>query len=270
MPTECRVLLELKKPVTPTTAFNFSNASVFAGSSRSRLLLPIAVLIAGGSALLSTLNPSASAARGLKPPPTPPNRDPSIASCSRNVAPQKDSSPNVSNRNVCRPFRMASVAWLTIDDVVPVAAIEDVLSWAMACLVAPNEATRMAINANVTLTPTSCVVRIRLCTSRLLNGPGMDAGARANREPDAPPQTMRAFEFRGGQLLKRGGRLPIKGMRERAPPKNNIRAPSTTANLGLACDVDPDAANRRPPRPSVEHVFTYSRFANARSKRAAS
>ena len=61
-----------KKPVTPTTAFSLSSASVVAGSSRSTLPALIAAAIFGGSASASTLRPTASAVFGLTPGPTPP------------------------------------------------------------------------------------------------------------------------------------------------------------------------------------------------------
>ena len=70
---------ELKKPVTPTTAFALSSSSVFAGSFRSTLLALIAAATGFGTASMSTFRPSSSAVLGLTPGPTPPTFSPSIA-----------------------------------------------------------------------------------------------------------------------------------------------------------------------------------------------
>ena len=59
-------------PVTPTTAFSLSRASVVAGSLRSTVPFLRASTMAAGSASTSTLRPSCSAAAGLTPGPTPP------------------------------------------------------------------------------------------------------------------------------------------------------------------------------------------------------
>ena len=48
-----------KKPLTPTTAFSFSNASVTAGSFRSTLPALIAAAVSFGIAAESTLSPAA-------------------------------------------------------------------------------------------------------------------------------------------------------------------------------------------------------------------
>lgn len=62
----------LKKPVRPTTAFNFSSASVTAGSSRFTRLAFRACTTLGGRASRSTFRPTARAVLGLTPGPTPP------------------------------------------------------------------------------------------------------------------------------------------------------------------------------------------------------
>ena len=85
-----------KKPVTPTTAFSFSSASVVAGSSRSTVPALMPAATSAGTASASTFNPTASAVFGLTPGPTPPFAAPAIASCSLSASPQNASSPNVS------------------------------------------------------------------------------------------------------------------------------------------------------------------------------
>src|SRR6185369_18066892 len=79
MPTERRLPLGLKKPVTPTTEFNLSNARVVEGSSRFTSPLLSARMRVAGSASESTFNPTAKAVLGLTPGPTPPSLLPSIA-----------------------------------------------------------------------------------------------------------------------------------------------------------------------------------------------
>jgi hypothetical protein len=88
-PTERSVPLELKKPLTPTTALSLISASVVLGLSRSTLPFLIAWTTAAGSAAASTFRPAASAFLGLSPGPTPPSFDPSIALCSCSESPQK-------------------------------------------------------------------------------------------------------------------------------------------------------------------------------------
>src|SRR4051812_44494444 len=73
MPIDFRLLLfPSKKPVRPTTAFNFSKARVVAGSSR--LTRPDFNRFArsGGTASASTFSPTERAVFGLTPGPTPP------------------------------------------------------------------------------------------------------------------------------------------------------------------------------------------------------
>ena len=68
-----------KKPRTPTTAFSLSRAIVVAGSWRSAFPFAIASTTGAGSASASTFKPTASAAAGLTPGPTPPSFSPAIA-----------------------------------------------------------------------------------------------------------------------------------------------------------------------------------------------
>ena len=73
MPTELRRRpLSSKNPRTPTTALSLSSASVVAGLVRSTRPCFSIVRSCGGSASTSTFRPSASAASGLSPSPTPP------------------------------------------------------------------------------------------------------------------------------------------------------------------------------------------------------
>src|SRR6185369_3328520 len=112
----CPPRSSLKKPLTPTTASSRSSTSVTAGSSRFTCPCFIWLTRFGGRASTSTLRPRLSAARGLKPGPTPPNCAPSIAWCSFNWSPQKVSSPKVSKRKVWRPSlnilsELLSICW---------------------------------------------------------------------------------------------------------------------------------------------------------------
>ena len=68
-----------------------------------RLPARSAAATGAGTALTSTLRPSASACAGETPGPTPPLAAPAMASWSRSVSPQNASSPNVSNRKICLP-----------------------------------------------------------------------------------------------------------------------------------------------------------------------
>ena len=92
MPIDVSAAAAVEEPVTPTTAFSFSSASVVAGSSRSTLPALIAAAIVCGSASTSTLRPTASAVFGLTPGPTPPFFAPAIAWCSCSASPQNASS----------------------------------------------------------------------------------------------------------------------------------------------------------------------------------
>src|SRR5215813_338959 len=104
MPTEFRLPLLSKKPLTPTTALSFSSASVVAGSSRLTVPLTMPCCTEAGSAFTSTFSPSASAAFGLSPGPTPPLSAPAIAWFRCRVSPQNAWSPKVSKRKVCWPW----------------------------------------------------------------------------------------------------------------------------------------------------------------------
>src|SRR4051812_23233082 len=84
-----------------------------------------------GRASTSTFRPTPRAVLGLTPGPTPPLALPAIAWFRCRVPPQKSWSPNVSNRNVCRPSLTRSSAWsssgsdsLWIDVEVELAALE--------------------------------------------------------------------------------------------------------------------------------------------------
>src|SRR5215472_11622126 len=107
MPTEFRLPLLSKKPLTPTTALSFSSASVVAGSFRSTVPLRMPCCTDSGNALTSTFSPSASASFGLRPGPMPPCAAPSIVLSRCRVPPQNDWSPNVSKRKVCWPWPAA-------------------------------------------------------------------------------------------------------------------------------------------------------------------
>ena len=102
-----------KNPVTPTTAFSFSSASVVFGSSRSTVPALMPAATSAGTASASTFRPTDSAVFGLTPGPTPPFALPAIAWCSFKVSPQNASSPNVSKRNVFRPFTIDCAAAAT-------------------------------------------------------------------------------------------------------------------------------------------------------------
>ena len=79
-PTDLRLPSGLKVPVTPTTAFSLSSASVVAGSSRFDLAgLICADQIGRGKRLGINFQSDASAVFGLTPVPTPPNFYPAIA-----------------------------------------------------------------------------------------------------------------------------------------------------------------------------------------------
>src|SRR5215471_16223982 len=116
MPTELRLPLLSKKPLTPITALSFSSASVTPGSSRLTFPARMACCSDSGSAFTSTFSPSASASFGDRPGPMPPCFAPSIVLSSCRVPPQNDWSPNVSKRKVCLPrltsLALALVAWL--------------------------------------------------------------------------------------------------------------------------------------------------------------
>ena len=103
-----------KNPLTPTTAFSFSSASVTAGSFRSTLPALIAAAVSFGIAAESTLSPAAKAAFGLRPGPTPPFFAPAIARCSCSASPQKAWSPNVSSRKMFRPARKRARLFLSL------------------------------------------------------------------------------------------------------------------------------------------------------------
>ena len=96
MPTERSSPVLAKKPVRPTTAFNFSSASVVAGFLRSTVPALMPAATSAGTASASTFNPTASAVSGLTPGPTPPFAAPAIAWCSLSASPQNASSPKVS------------------------------------------------------------------------------------------------------------------------------------------------------------------------------
>src|SRR5215469_1548408 len=104
MPTELRLPLLSKKPLTPTTALSFRSDSVTAGSSRLTFPATMACCSDLGNAFTSTLRPNASAVFGLRPGPMPPCFAPSIVLFSCRVPPQNDWSPNVSKRKVCLPW----------------------------------------------------------------------------------------------------------------------------------------------------------------------
>src|SRR5215467_4867891 len=103
MPTELRVPLLSKKPLTPTTAFSFSSASVTAGSFRSTFPATMACCSDLGNAFTSTFSPSASAVFGLRPGPMPPCLAPSIVLCRPRTPPQNAWSPKVAKRKVRLP-----------------------------------------------------------------------------------------------------------------------------------------------------------------------
>src|SRR5881396_131191 len=103
MPIDLMVPSALKKPVTPTTALSLRSASVVAGSSRFTCPALSCSWSAAGIASRSTLRPTLNAVLGLTPGPMPPLRSPAIALWSCSASPQNVSSPNVSNRKVCRP-----------------------------------------------------------------------------------------------------------------------------------------------------------------------
>src|SRR3954466_5950439 len=111
MPTERRVPLEAKMPLTPTTEFSLSSARVTAGSSRFTLPALMAERTALGSLVTSTLRPTPSAVFGLTPGPTPPLALPARARLRCRVPPQKAWSPKVSNRKVRRPWSTSRLAW---------------------------------------------------------------------------------------------------------------------------------------------------------------
>ena len=113
MPIDCSPLVLEKNPLTPTTAFSFSSASVVAGSSRSTVPALMPAATSAGRASTSTFRPTDSAVFGLTPGPTPPFALPAIAWCSWRVPPQNASSPNVSKRNVFRPFTIDCAAAAT-------------------------------------------------------------------------------------------------------------------------------------------------------------
>src|SRR6516225_1073978 len=127
IPTELRLPLLSKKPLTPTTALSFSSASVTAGSSRLTFPARMACCSDSGRAFTSTLSPSASAVFGLRTGPLPPCFAPSIVLFSCRVPPQNDWSPNVSKRKVCLPWltslALALVAWLWPTTLLPSRAL---------------------------------------------------------------------------------------------------------------------------------------------------
>src|SRR5215831_8279611 len=116
MPTELRLPLLSKKPLTPTTALSFRSASVTAGSSRLTFPATMACCSDLGNAFTLTLRPNASAVFGLRPGPMPPCFAPSMVLFSCRVPPQNDWSPNVSKRKVCLPWltsvALALAGWL--------------------------------------------------------------------------------------------------------------------------------------------------------------
>src|SRR3954454_5955435 len=131
IPTDFSEPAESKNPLTPTTELSFSNARVTFGSLRSTCPAARASLMLVGRASTSTFRPTARAVFGLTPGPTPPLALPAIAWFRCRVPPQKSWSPNVSNRNVCRPSLTRSSAWsssgsdsLWIDVEVELAALE--------------------------------------------------------------------------------------------------------------------------------------------------
>jgi hypothetical protein len=103
IPIDLTLPLGLAKAVTPTTAFAFSSAIVVAGSSRLTLPALICAFNASGSASASTLRPTASAALGETPGPTPPFLAPAMALCGSSMSPHKASLPKVSKRKILHP-----------------------------------------------------------------------------------------------------------------------------------------------------------------------
>jgi hypothetical protein len=96
MPIDLNRLSRSVKAVMPTTAFSLRRAIVAAGSSRFTLPAASCLFKALGSASASTLRPTASAALGETPEPTPPFFSPAIALCNWSASPQNASLPNVS------------------------------------------------------------------------------------------------------------------------------------------------------------------------------
>src|SRR5262245_38631525 len=78
IPTDCNDPDELKKPVSPTTAFNLKSATVVAGSTRLSCPLLIWPMMLLGGASTSTFRPRPSAAVGVTPAPEPPMPPPMI------------------------------------------------------------------------------------------------------------------------------------------------------------------------------------------------
>src|SRR3569623_551236 len=110
MPTLVSWPLPSNTPVTPTTAFALSSASVLFGSLRSTEPFMMPAATSAGTASTSTFRPTLSAGGGLTPGPTPPFAAPAIAWCSFNAPPLKSSAPNVSMRYVCRPSSIIASA----------------------------------------------------------------------------------------------------------------------------------------------------------------
>src|SRR5215469_9453098 len=115
MPTELRLPLLPKKPLTPITESSLRSFSVTAGSFRLTCPFLMACCSDLGSLFTSTFRPSESAAFGLRPGPTPPFFAPAIAWLRCSMPPQKLWSPNVSKRKVCLPWltspRLALFPW---------------------------------------------------------------------------------------------------------------------------------------------------------------
>src|SRR6516225_8190225 len=127
MPTELRLPLLSKKPLTPTTALSFRSASVTAGSFRLTLPARMACCSDLGNAFTSTFRPSASACFGLRPGPMPPFAAPAIVLFRPRTPPQNASSPNVAKRKVRCPFMispaLAPLAWFWLTTLLPSRAL---------------------------------------------------------------------------------------------------------------------------------------------------
>ena len=86
-PTDRSVPEEVKKPVTPMTAFSLSSSRLTAGSSRSTFPFDNFSSRSRGSASASIFSPAESTPFGLRLGPTPPKLAPSIVRCRLSISP---------------------------------------------------------------------------------------------------------------------------------------------------------------------------------------
>src|SRR5215467_2503303 len=184
MPTEFRLPLLSKKPLTPTTALSFSSASVVAGSFRSTVPLRMPCCTDLGNAFTSTFSPSASASFGLRPGPMPPCLAPAIVLFRPRVPPQNAWSPNVEKRKVRLP-------WLTSMALV-------LFAWCWPTTLPPSRALAWgALTTAVSVIATSAPAALN---ARAIVHLLYFCSVNADRHPDTPRRPLSVLERDEGAM----------------------------------------------------------------------